>query len=83
MEEEEEKQWTEQVEEAERVGRDRRQETRRREEGKVGRQSQREAGESQSQRVVGEEEVRGEGQGWGGSWMEKKPLGEQGVGGLD
>lgn len=71
------------MEEGEQVGKDRKQERRRAEEGKVGCRSQEEAGGPQSQRVEEGEEVQGEGQGGGGSWAGERPWGEQEVGGSD
>lgn len=71
------------MEEAEQVGRGRRWERRRAEEGEVGCQSQGEVGGPRSQRMEEGEEVQGEGRGWGESWEGKRPWGEQEVGGLD
>lgn len=71
------------MEEGEQVGKDRHWGSWRAEEGKVGCRSQGEAEESRSQRMEEGEEVQGEGQGLGESWVGKRPWGVQEVGGLD
>lgn len=77
---EEEKQ-TRRGEEGEQVGRDEQRSGG--EEGEGGCQSQEEVGGPRNQKVEAGEEVQGEVQDSGGSWVARRPWGEQEVGGLD